>query len=666
VSNKEFYQKDFLDTVFKTVLWTLGIAFLFLIFLTLLQCSFRKPTSPSWETDLILPLINKTYDMVTIIEDADEPSLYVDTLGQLCFSKEINLDTTRVEELLTFPNSTYWIKENVAIIKINSPGPQETEFVLSEVYQGDVGLVPPFSFVLDKELERISTFSSATLDQGKAFVSAENHLSLDLDSLSIDLIDDLSSEIIEKVIFAQGLRDGDMDIQEVDLGGKAISNQISYSIQAHTPGGNILTLSGKYLKLGFSLSNSIYVKEALAQIPEIQIEKTKTFEIPTDDIIQKAVIKNGSVVLNIYNHTNLSTNLQIMISEFSYLNTPLSANGFLLPGNDIRLEIPLEEYLFEPTSGRELNVDLRAVTESTGIQKAWVSSLDSIAVEAHLTQLYFRQVTETVQPTFVEIDPIEKEIDLPQGFDAAHLPEASLSLEITNGVNLPGDLRIQIQGEGGQILSISGRVEAGSASHPIKTIILEDNLTHFLNPIPSQVTITGEVSFGDGITSATITEEDFVIGKINISSPLELILDSTQMEIDEGEDSLSEDERELIDERLNSTRMVSKFENHLPMSAKVELYLKTTPDIYTQPDLVIGPINLTSGGIDENGKVITPTISQNVTSLDKEKLRIFESVPFYVGGKIFLPGTDGEKVKFYASDYIKISSYLEVKVKAGE
>jgi hypothetical protein len=666
VSNKEFYQKDFLDTVVKMVLWTLGIAFLFLIFLTLLQCSFRKPTSPTWETDLILPLINKTYDMVTIIEEADEPSLYVDTLGQLCFSNEIDLDTTRVEELLTFPNSTYWVKENVGIIKIKSPDPQETEFVLSEVYQGDVGLVPPFSFALDKGLERISTFSSATLDQGKAFVSAENHLNLDLDSLSIDLIDDLSSDIIEKVIFAQGLRDGEVDTQEVDLRGKIISNQISYSIQAHTPGGNILTLSGKYLKLGFSFSDSIYVREALAQIPEIQIEKTEAFEIPTDDIIQKAVIKNGSVILNISNHTNLSTNLQITISDFSYQGTPLSVNRFLLPGNDIPVEVPLEEYLFEPTSGRELNVDLRAITESTATQKVWVSSSDSIAVEAHLTQLYFREVTEIVQPTFVEIDSIEKEIDLPQGFDAAHLPEASISLEITNGVNLPGGLHLQIKGDGGQILSISGNVEAGSASHPIETIIVEDNLTLFLNPVPSQVTITGDVSFGDGITSATFTEEDFVIGKIVINSPLELILDSTQIQIDEGENSLSKDERELIGERLNYTKMISKFENHLPMSAKVELYLKTTPDIYTQPDLVIGPINLTSGGIDENGKVTTPTLSQHVTSLDKEELMIFESTPFYVGGKIFLPGTDGEKVKFYASDYIKISSYLEVKVKAGE
>jgi len=233
-------------------------------------------------------------------------------------------------------------------------------------------------------------------------------------------------------------------------------------------------------------------------------------------------------------------------------------------------------------------------------------------------------------------------------------------------VSLPGELRIQINGDGGQTLGLSGNIEAGSASHPIKTVIVENNLTQFLSPIPSQVVITGGVSFGDGLTSATFTEEDFVIGKIAISSPLELILDSTQIEIDESDDSLGEDERDLISERLHYTKMVSKFENHLPVSARVELYLKTNPDVYTQPDLLIGPIELNGGEIDENGNLTRPTFSQSIIQLDKEKLRIFESVPFYVGGKIFLPGTHGEKVKFAGTDYIKVSSYLEVKVKAGE
>ena len=664
--NKEFYQKDILDNVVKAVLWTLGIGFILLMFLTIFQCSLKKPSSPVWETDLILPLINKTYDMVTIIEEADESSIYVDSLGQLCFSQEVDLDTTKIEELLTLHHSSYRVKETVGVLKIKSPDPQETEFVLTDVYQGEVGLVPPFSFALYKELEKMNTFSSVTLDQGKAIISAENHLSLDLDSLKIDLIDDQSQQIIETVTFPEGLREGAIDTLEVNLNGKSISNQISYSVQAHTPGDTILSLSDKYLKLGFSFSDSVSVREALAQIPEIQIGKTETYVIPTDDVVQRAVVKTGYVALNISNHTHLSSDLRIKMEAFTLEGVPLSTNRFLLPGDSVYVEIPLDGHIFQPESGRELNVDLYALTQSTGTQQVWFASSDSIVVKADLSQLYFREVTEIVQPSLVHIDSIEKEIDLPQGFDAAHLPRASLSLEITNGVNLKGDLRVQIQGDGSQTIELSGSIDAGSASHPVKTIIIEDDLTHFLNPIPSRITVVGDVSFGDGVTSATITEEDFVRGKIVISSPLELILDFTQVQMDEGEDSLGEDERELVCKRLNNTKIISKFENHLPLEARVELYLKTAPEVYSQPDLLIGPIELNSGEVDEDGKVITSTFSQDLTQLDKEKLKIFESVPFYVGGKIFFPGTEGEKVKFRATDYIKVSSYLEIKVRAGE
>jgi hypothetical protein len=663
---KEFYQKDILDNLVKAVFWTIGIVFSFLMFLTLFQCSLKKPSSPTWETDLILPLINKTYDMVTIIEETDEPSLYVDSSGELCFSRVVDLDTTRIEELLTFPHSSYQVKEDLGVLKIESPEPRQTEFILTEVYQGDVGLVPPFSFALNKGLERISTFSSATIDQGKAFVSAENHLSLNLDSLKIDIIDYESMRIVETVVFQEGLRDGEVDTQEIDLREKTLSNHISYSIQAHTPGGTILSLSEKYLILGFFFSDSIFISEALAQIPEIQIEKTENFKIPTDDIIQRAVIKSGQVSLDIYNHTNLLSELRIEISEFSLEGIPLSINRSLLPGERVYEVIPLEHYIFQPASGRELNVDLHAITESTGTQQVWIFSSDSIVVQANLSQLTFSEVTEIPEPTLVKIDPIQKEIDLPQGFDAAHFPQASLSLEITSGVNLPGELQVQIKGDKGQLLNLSGNIEAGSASQPFKTIIIEDDLSQFSNPLPSQITIGGDVSFGDGVTSATITEQDFVIGKVIIRSPLELILDSTQIQIDEGEDSLDKDERELVGERLQNTKIVSRFENHLPLDAEVELYLKIDPGVYAQPDLLIGPIDLNSGEVNEHGNVIASTFSQNVIQLDKEKLKIFESAPFYVGGKIRFPGTEGEKVKFRSTDYIKVSSYLEVRVKAGE
>ena len=45
-----------------------GFVVIFL-FLTLVQCTIRKPEAPSWDTKLVVPLVHKTYSMTELIEN---------------------------------------------------------------------------------------------------------------------------------------------------------------------------------------------------------------------------------------------------------------------------------------------------------------------------------------------------------------------------------------------------------------------------------------------------------------------------------------------------------------------------------------------------------------------------------------------------------------------
>ena len=67
----------------------------------------------------------------------------------------------------------------------------------------------------------------------------------------------------------------------------------------------------------------------------------------------------------------------------------------------------------------------------------------SFDVTVDLSNLSLQSVTGVMVPTSVAINPVDQNITVPQGFDSVQLAGATLSLEITNAVDLPGSLSVQ-------------------------------------------------------------------------------------------------------------------------------------------------------------------------------------------------------------------------------
>jgi hypothetical protein len=650
----------------KAFFWGLGILILFLIFLSLVQCSIRKPSSPTWNTKLIIPLINKTYDMPEIVKEIDDSSLVLDSLGSPCFSQEIEIDTFKMEKLLTIPENRMNFKETLGVLQVSSPDTQVNEFYLTEVYPGTPGLVPPFSFLLQENLQQIKTFTSVKVEQGIAHITVSNHLGVDIDSLTIDLVDDLSSHILGTLVFTSGVKNDSSKIQSIDLKGQSFSNDLSYNIQAHTPGGTILSLADKYINLTLSFPDSLSITAAQAQIPEISLNKQKLFDISTSHRIQSGEIKNGNIALTISNQTNLPADLTITLPDFTRAQSTLTINRFLNAKENINLNLSLDDYTFRPQETQEIRVNLSVRIPGSGQNQVWISSADSILVEANIGQLEFSQLSAVIAPTQIDLGLAHKDLDFPTGFENAQLLNAYLSCEIENGANLPANLFLTINGSQGKRLNLSGQIAPGSSEDPVITMLSQNDLQDFFNPIPYGVTVTGQAFYGDGVKSTTITQRDFACGKIKILSPIEVIFDSNRVKLDQSSDSLKEDQREEFHNRVNWTKAIIKLENHLPADASFELLVKSSPNVYDYPDLVIGPVNITCGPKDANGVVISSANSENTITLTKVQLQIFEGNPFYLGGYIYLSGTDGQKVKFVASDYIKVSAFLETEIKSGE
>lgn len=654
------------QTLVKAILWGLFVFILFLVFLTILQCSVKKPSAPTWNTRLNIPLINKTYDMRTIVEKLDDLSLILDSLGNPCFYKKIEVDTIRMDKILTLDSTDQSFFETLGVFRITPPDTQKTEFLLKEVYSGELGLLPSFSFLLEEKLQRIETFSSVTLDKGEAFIKVSNHLGLDLDSLSIDLIDKITSEIIGTVIYSDGISNDSSKVGKIDLAKKSFSNDLSFDIKAHTPGGTILTLADKYLLLSLFFSDSIYVKEAKAQIPEIFKEIRNSFFLPKDHTIEKGEIEKGKILFKIYNKTNLSADMEITLPNLTKAENPLSLTEYLPPLSLDEMEIILDDCKIQSVSNGEIALFWSLKTSGTGEEQVEVKSSDSIKIFVEFKKIEFRKLSGVFSPTQIKIEREPEPLDIPTGFETAKLSGAYLKAEILNGVNLPAVLSLKLMGDQGKQLEILEDISSGTSSNPMKTLIVKDDLTDFFNPIPYMITVSGEALYGDGMENGTVTREDFVWGKLEIFSQIEVIFDSNQLELDSDSLSLEEEDRKLLSQRANWTNVVILLENHLPLDLSLELFINDSEDVYNQPDLVVGPVKLNSGEKDQNGIVINPASSETKIELKKEDLKIFEKTPFWIGGYINLFGTNGEKIKIVAKDYLKITSFVEAEIQLGE
>ncbi|MCK4404622.1 MAG: hypothetical protein KAW02_05970, partial [candidate division Zixibacteria bacterium] len=437
-------------------------------------------------------------------------------------------------------------------------------------------------------------------------------------------------------------------------------------IKVSTPGGEIQTLENKYLLLNFSF-DSLRVIQGRAKVSSFDLSREKVILLPTNSIIDSARIKSGSLSLNLRNFTNLGADVQVDFPELEKDDQILSVMRYLPASGHSDVSLVLDGYTFRPNEGNEVTAQTKVW--SPGSEGALIDfkSSDSVSVGIIVSEIVFSQVCGIIESTRVEIDQITRQLEIPPGFESAHLTNASLNLEIHNGVDLPANLSVIIQGEKGQELSLQAEIEASGPFGTAITSIFEDQLESLLNPVPESLTVTGEIICGDGQSFGIVGEEDFLFGKIIVSSPWELILDSCQVQIDQDSNEVDDDVRQLIEDQINFGKVILKIESHLPLEAKAKIFFSQyLENLFSNPDLVIGPVNIPGGELNDDGSVKESNSSQIEINVTHQELQVFTSVPFYMAGYIDFPGTNGQTIKASAADFIKITSYLELNVKNKE
>lgn len=661
-------QQGFRDRLALNISIKIGVGLVVAtLFLSLIQCTVKKPQSPTWNTQLIVPLANRTMDMAELVERIDDSSLTLDSSGNPFFSFSQEVDSLSVGTSMSAPDVSQSVTQQLGSVDVTpSPiAPFTASFTDLSVFPP--GAIPgiPIDFVLDGPI--ISEFGTITVGNGMIYAIVTNNLDLQLDTLLIDLVDMTTFTIISSGSLLGGLPMGVTDTIQIPLSGKTVGNRFRLQVHGHTVPGVLLSTSGKSITAEMVFPVPLQVLSGTAIIAETNISFSQTADIVSGNIIHSATLQSGTLTLNLSNGTLLAMDLTLTVPELTSGGTPLTIVQALGGNSNVLLEVNISGYVLQPSDlvapqSIDLNINGRIPSSSPNL--VTINSADSISATVSLTGLTFATISGVFDSVTTTFSPISVDIGAPDGFDSAQFTAATLTLEIENGSGLSGALSLDVQGSNGKSLLINGVVAAGSQSSPITSYITDTNLADFLNPIPASIAVSGSVTFGDGVTVTEVTGLDFLKARIRIESPLEVRFNNSVVELDPQATSVDTADITIITDHLISAQLDVTVSNHLPAGVEVLVYISAdSATLYSAPELTIGPITVASALINGAGIAIGEVITNSIISLDSADVQALLHDTLYIGQTLEIFGAGGQSVRFSGSDYITIEAMATIEYK---
>ncbi|MEW5994621.1 MAG: hypothetical protein AB1744_09515, partial [Candidatus Zixiibacteriota bacterium] len=450
--------QSFLDSKLFRVGTRLFLALVvILVFLTLVQCTIKKPESPQWNTQLVVPVINRTYPMDELVHKIDQEGIGIDSSGAVSYSLTKELDTAFLDAgLLATADISHHADERLGLVGINPPQVDPVSVSLSSIaglasgLPGDSASVAPSSFDLYNDMPPAPSYSQATVASGNVNVVVDNNLDIDLDTTIVEVYDVINAVVVATDTFPSGIPAGQSSSLPVALDGKTVSNTFRVNTHCYTPGGTVDSASSRYIETDLVFPDSLQVSSAVAEVPALSRQYQQSFDIDETDRIDTAVLSSGLLSLSITNATDLEGDLTVSIPDLiSPGDQQLTISRYLLNHDSAYVTVNLSGYRIVPSDGtvpQAISTTVSAATPGTAPQHVTVSELDSFVVDLDLSNLQFSSVTGVFSSATASVDTVGRDIDVPTGFDSVQFRSATLALEIENGVDLSGTVNIRLQG----------------------------------------------------------------------------------------------------------------------------------------------------------------------------------------------------------------------------
>jgi hypothetical protein len=656
----------------------LTLLFVSFVFANLLPmaCSIKKPQAPSWYSDWSLPIMSRRIDMVEILSRFDETNVYFDSAGNPGIDISQLIDTVSIRDQLTINSARLDMKDSLGTIEMEPPAGAQSIIMLNQLLQPIMGYIPPGGFNYSQQLETLERFNWAMIERGQMRLTVLNALEVDLDTVIVTVIDASDSHVIGIVVFEGGIRYLDSRTGEIDLAGQRISNTIQLAYHGHTPGGPLVNISGQYLQASMSFPSTLTISAAQAEIPQITRTKKDLYEIEDSTEVQLAVVSSGQLAFDVFNDTDLPCSVIIHSPNFRLREIDFNLTGQLAAHSRRSFTVDMAGYSFVPQGAetpQQVEVEMiNTISASAPVRHIFHAS-DSLSLYLDVSEIEFQSLTGRIKPTHVDIDPVTRAMDLPDGIDQSRLTHASLAIAIVNNSMVPASLDLRVAG-GGKLINLAGIVtpKDSPSSLPLTTIFAAtpEQTLDFFDPPPDEIVIYGVGVINPDYRLASLTRNDYFAGELTILTPFAMAIDDTISFSPEILNVHIDDSRpDNISDRVFNASLRAVLENRLPLGTRVTLFVGVKGDSSLYADtsaFVMGPYSVGPAEIGPSGEAVQPSTSMVSDSINSSRLWLFENDSVFVGQIIEIFPTDTMGININGSDYLGVRANASMRIRIGD
>jgi len=665
-------------------------------------CTVKPPQVPS--TNWVVS-ISVADDRTTIEQVVSDRSDFLKIDDESLLTVDFTSDFNRREEvgnrLRVTPTSNTF---GTPIGAINLPGQDLPNITvgLNAILGQDletgatVPLIPGGGFEVDEVLPVLVGVRSLTVSEGSIQIDMINNLPLTLSSVRLALSDqgdsslDIPAGVIDELDLGT-VASGASASGTFSLAGRQISSALAISVTGQTEEGqNVVIDADAALSIAASISE-LTVERAFAVIPPQEFSASQVLAFPDDRIqVTRAVISEGGLTFNVTNEIDIIMEIELRLDDLRKADG--STNTFLItglePGQVSTVSFDLDDNEFAPEDPLELRISYAVRTEDSG-EPVQIFSTGEVLVEAVTEDLVFSRVEGILNRVSLPVPSLTQTVDFPAGLDNVALQSTALSVNLTSGIGFRSSIDLDIQGtnskgETGSLL-ISEVFQRGDPDNPVALTLApsSEDLTDFLNLLPTEVTVTPTVQMGDGEGTEVIEPDHWVqIDEVNfVTQGIFRLKNDTRIEPDPIFRRQSDAEaRDRISANLDSASVVTEIENHLPIGVRVSLRVApNAEDVYGSEDLFEnnqangylripkdGAFEVGAGQVDANGRVTQSTTSrQRITLSDDDALVFLREDGIYTGVLIELDQTPGD-VALLGTDFVNVVAGAEIYMELNE
>jgi hypothetical protein len=665
----------------RLLLWALP-AMLSAILLS--GCEIADPALPTYTTRLTIPLGEKRIDVQDFIEDEDYLTGMHD--GALGFLVSGDPDTVLLDFDLGVDVPTRQVSGELGSFGIDIDAGTHFSFTLTKLYpaasmlDGQYLPVPDFHFSEESNSEDVPDLESAHIANGTLTVNIVNGLPVPVsdddgdDRLSLDLLDPVSGHVLASVEF-DVIEPGGHAQRTADLAAIELPGRVAIRISGGSPGSGpqpVLVDAACEIAVEAVFSD-LEVTEAVAVVPEQAFTSIFSTPLPQDYGVVMALIDEGS--LEVFLRNDMAIGCQAVVTWPAVLDLdgqPLQIVVGLAEAGEEQRTVDFAGHVVQAPEGQTLS-ELAAVVSVTSPgsegQAVALRSDQGVMAEIGSGRIEFTSVTGTVPSLSYDLDPIEAQIELPDEFDGILLCSATMMLELTTTASLPALAAFDLVGinQTGQRheMSIQEEIQAaeGGRAATTRIILNESNSTivDFLNHMPTVIELSGRVEIGGETDQVgTVRRDDYALVSWQISAPVEVVIESSQLYGEPTELDLEQETREKIEDHFGAAEFRLEVVNHLPVGVHARLLMGTDPDVIkSEPLIAIGPFGIEAGIVGPAGNtVLEPVISSPVLSLSAAESKLLGTVGLQSILEVTLSNTEGDTVRAMSTDYVSLQGLI--------